>query len=99
MGQRAIVRALNEDRVPTAPAGPWHQSTITKILSAVVYVGKLEYKGEIFDGAHEAIVAEEVWASGRGDPHRRATGVRVAVTRTGRTCSPAACSGARAARR
>ena len=77
VGQRAIVRSLNEDRVPTRYSGPWHQSRVTKILNAVVYVGKLDFKNEILPGAHEAIVGEEVWRKAeaiRTDAYRRKGG-------------------------
>lgn len=77
MGQKAIVRALNEDRVPTQQGGPWHQSRVTKILSSVAYMGKIEHKGKVIDGAHKPIVSEEVWRRAeviRTDAHRRKGG-------------------------
>jgi site-specific DNA recombinase len=66
MGQRAVVRALNEEGVPTRPtptrsAARWYQSAITRVLSNVVYTGKLDFKGDVTDGSHHAIVSEEDW--------------------------------------
>ena len=59
--QRAIARALNDDRVP-APSGPaWRQSTVARILANVVYVGKVAHRGQVLDGVHDAIVDEELW--------------------------------------
>jgi len=77
MGQRAIVRALNDDRVPTREGGEWHQSNVTKILNSVVYIGQLAFKGEVYPGAHEAIIEEDTWQRAeqiRTDVHRRKGG-------------------------
>src|SRR5205807_189853 len=46
-GQRGIVRALNEERVPTRHGGPWNQSSISRLLASQTYIGKLEFKGEV----------------------------------------------------
>ena len=62
MGQRAIVRALN-----AAGGRKWHQSAISRILSNVIYTGRLEYgkRGATarptFDSQHEAIVSQDVF--------------------------------------
>jgi len=61
MGQRAVVRALNESRLPTRHGGQWQQSAVVRVLSSVLYTGKLEFKGEVMPGAHEAILSEGVW--------------------------------------
>ncbi len=61
MSQRAIVRALNDDKVPTQHGGHWQQSAIARILANVIYTGKLEFKDQILDGAHKAIVSDELW--------------------------------------
>jgi site-specific DNA recombinase len=59
--QKVIVRVLNAEGVPTPHGGPWRQSAIAKILGSVTYMGKLRFRGDVIDGAHEAIVTEEVW--------------------------------------
>jgi len=61
-GQRAIVRALNDDNVPTAKAiGIWQQSAVSRILGSVTYSGRIEFGGEVMPANHEAIVSVEVW--------------------------------------
>lgn len=67
-GQRAIVRALNDDGIPSATGGAWQQSAITRMVSNVAYIGKLLAKDDdgkrtrVLDGAHPAIVDDELWA-------------------------------------
>ncbi len=67
-GQRAIVRALNDDEIPTATGGRWQQSRITRMLSNPAYIGKVLAKDadgkrtRVLDGAHDAIVDDELWA-------------------------------------
>jgi site-specific DNA recombinase len=61
-GQRAVVRALNDDKVPTAlGVGVWQQSQVSRILGAVAYMGRLEFRGEVLAANHEAIVSQDVW--------------------------------------
>jgi site-specific DNA recombinase len=61
MGQRAVVRALNESNIPTRHGGPWQQSAVVRVLSSVIYVGRLSVKGEVMPGAHGAIISDETW--------------------------------------
>jgi site-specific DNA recombinase len=62
VGQRGIVRTLNDEGVPTRSGGPWRQSAISRILNSLTVVGQLTYKGELIPGAkHEAIVDQDVW--------------------------------------
>jgi site-specific DNA recombinase len=61
MGQRAIVRALNDAGLPKRNGGQWQQSAITKALARVEYTGQLEFKGEVLPGAHERIISDDVW--------------------------------------
>jgi DNA invertase Pin-like site-specific DNA recombinase len=67
-GQRAIVRALNDDRVPTATGGRWQQSRITRMLSNPAYAGKVVAKDAdgartiVIEGKHDAIVSDELWS-------------------------------------
>ncbi len=40
---------------------PWDSNTVHRMLRNPVYVGKVRYKGEIYEGEHEAIIADEVF--------------------------------------
>jgi site-specific DNA recombinase len=74
MSQREIGRKLNAESVPTWGGGTWTQSAISKILRSPVYTGKVEYKGEVFDGDHEAIIDDETWEKAkalRSGPRRK----------------------------
>lgn len=59
--QRAIVRALNADGVPTRHGGPWRQSAIVRVLSSAVYLGRVTCKGEVLEGVHEALIDDRTW--------------------------------------
>ena len=61
VGQRGIVRSLNDDGLPTGHSGPWHQSFVSRLLASPVYVGKINFKGNVLPGAHEPIVDEAIW--------------------------------------
>ena len=50
--------------------GIWQENRIKKVLTNKVYIGKIQYLGEYFDGEHEPIIDEEtfnrsvsIWAS------------------------------------
>lgn len=34
---------------------------ISNILNNPVYLGKVVYKGELYDGQHKAIISQELW--------------------------------------
>ncbi len=40
---------------------PFDKTSLYRLLSNVVYLGKVRYKDEIHDGEHEAIVDEDAW--------------------------------------
>jgi site-specific DNA recombinase len=61
VGQRGIVRSLNDVAVPTGHSGPWHQSHISRLLASPVYVGKITFRGEVLPGAHEPIIDQAIW--------------------------------------
>jgi site-specific DNA recombinase len=42
------------------------KSTLQKMLTNVTYLGKVTYKGDVFDGEHEAIVDEELFGQVQG---------------------------------
>lgn len=60
--RRQIAAALNEDGLPTMRGGLWRPATVTRILTNPVYVGKIaDPDGELFDGTHAALIADELW--------------------------------------
>ncbi|MEW5980368.1 MAG: recombinase family protein [Acidobacteriota bacterium] len=40
---------------------PFHKGNLRDLLAKVIYLGKVNHKGKIYDGEHDAIVDEEVW--------------------------------------
>ncbi|HEY4897086.1 MAG TPA: recombinase family protein, partial [Solirubrobacteraceae bacterium] len=66
MGMRGVARALNDDGLRTANGARWMQGAISRMLSNVLYAGRLSVKGTdgervVLPGAHEAIVDDELW--------------------------------------
>lgn len=41
--------------------GKYHKQAVINLLTSKVYLGKIEYKGEIYDGQHDAIVEESLF--------------------------------------
>ena len=39
----------------------WKTTTLYKMLANPVYIGKVSYKGEIYEGEHDAIVDQKIW--------------------------------------
>lgn len=61
--QKQIARALNADGV-TSPGGKhWRQSRISTIIRNPIYIGRTTYRGQEFDGAHDAIISVDTWES------------------------------------
>jgi Recombinase/Recombinase zinc beta ribbon domain len=58
----SIARGLHRDAIPTLRGGLWRQPTVSGILANVAYIGKIHHNGEIYDGAHAAIVATDSFA-------------------------------------
>lgn len=54
-----IARNLNNEGILRWGKYKFHAVTVKRILEAIVYRGKLSYKGEIYPGNHEAIIKEE----------------------------------------
>jgi len=40
---------------------PWHKNHIYRMIRNPVYVGKVQYKDEVYDGEHEPIVDHDLW--------------------------------------
>ena len=56
-----IAQGLHHDRIETKKGVLWRQSTVSGIVRNPVYIGKVKYKDEVFDGVHEPLVAPELW--------------------------------------
>lgn len=60
--QQAIARGLNGDDVPTQQGRQWYQGSVRAILVNPTYRGKIPHGDDEYDGQHEAIVDDELWA-------------------------------------
>ncbi len=40
---------------------PFDKAILSRMLSNVIYLGKVSFRGELIEGEHEAILSEEVW--------------------------------------
>lgn len=56
-----IARGLFQDGVKTKKGAHWRQAQVSGFLRNPVYIGKVKYKDELFDGAHDPIVDPELW--------------------------------------
>jgi site-specific DNA recombinase len=63
----------------TAGGGLWNKPNLLGFLNNVAYIGKVNYRGEIHAGEHEAILHEETWARAQAllTRNRRDGGARV----------------------
>jgi site-specific DNA recombinase len=57
----AIARDLHRDKVKSKKSAIWRQATVSGIVRNPVYVGKVKYRDELFDGIHEPIIGAELW--------------------------------------
>ena len=60
-----VAREMNAKGWKTRVGNPWVAQTVRKTLVQHVYIGKVFYKGEVYEGEHEAIVDEAVWKEAR----------------------------------
>ena len=58
---KLIAHELNQDGLTSRKKKAWINTYVARILKNPVYVGDVEYKGEIFKGEHEAIVSRQTW--------------------------------------
>ena len=58
---KQVANELNADGMHTKTGKPWNKANMYHILRNCIYIGKMPYKGEQFDGEHEAIVEQEIW--------------------------------------
>jgi site-specific DNA recombinase len=59
--QLSIARALNREGIASQRGGKWAQGTLWSLVRKPVYIGKVTYQGEVFDGEHEPIVDAELF--------------------------------------
>lgn len=62
---KQIAFELNRDEVLTKRGNLWNTSHIYRILNNRVYIGEVDYKGEIYAGEHEGIISREIWERSR----------------------------------
>lgn len=50
---------------------PWSYRTVRTVLDNVVYTGRTNFKGEVYDGIHDPIVTDEVYYKTQSELERR----------------------------
>jgi site-specific DNA recombinase len=58
----AVYKSLKERGIKNKNGKNFSKTNISHILRNVVYAGKVKYNGEIYNGAHEPIISEEIFA-------------------------------------
>ena len=43
------------------PGRAWHKNHLYRLLHNPVYIGKVQYKGEVYEGEHDAIIDMQLW--------------------------------------
>jgi site-specific DNA recombinase len=56
-----IAKGLHGDGVKTKKGAYWRQAQISGFLRNTIYIGKVKYKDELFDGIHEPIIDAVLW--------------------------------------
>ena len=54
-------RGLRSRETRKMPSKPLNQSQVHRIFQNVYYIGKLPYKGMVYDGAHEPLIDMKTW--------------------------------------
>lgn len=65
-----IAALLTPDGVPTRRGSKWTATVVKRILSHPAAVGQYVHKGEVYDGKHDGIVSESLWAAARARADR-----------------------------
>lgn len=60
---RSIADSLNERNMLFRKGKNWNVKHVYRILRNHIYIGEIEYKGEIYVGEHEAIIDRNLWES------------------------------------
>ncbi len=58
----AVYKFLKEREVKNKSGKNFSKTNIAHILRNVVYIGKVKYNNEVYQGLHEAIISEEIFA-------------------------------------
>jgi len=58
---KQIAYELNHDGILTNQGNPWTTGHIYRMLNNYTYIGKIAYKGDVFDGKQDRIITDEVW--------------------------------------
>ena len=58
---KQIALELNQRGVLTKKGKQWDRAYISRLMGSPLYIGKIKYEGEIYDGEHKAIIKPEVW--------------------------------------
>ncbi|MEQ8187164.1 MAG: recombinase family protein [Candidatus Eremiobacterota bacterium] len=51
--------------------GKWNSEAVARIIDIKLYIGKINYYDEYFQGQHEAIVSEELFEKAKVIRHRK----------------------------
>ncbi len=62
LGSSAITRELNTSGFRKRSGRPWDKRVVLHILRNPVYTGKIRWRGVVYEGAHAAIISEDVFA-------------------------------------
>lgn len=58
---KQVAMELNNDGVRTRNGSEWNKPRIYRVLNNYAYIGKILYKGTVYDGVHEAIIEKPLW--------------------------------------
>ncbi len=58
---KTIARELNAEGTLRRSGKPWTPRQIGDMLRNVTYIGKVSYKGEVFEGEHDGLIDQETW--------------------------------------
>ncbi|MBQ7651750.1 MAG: recombinase family protein [Victivallales bacterium] len=58
---KTIARELNAEGTHRRTGKPWTPRQIGDMLRNVTYIGKVSYKGEVFEGEHEGLIDQATW--------------------------------------
>lgn len=62
-GFKKITTYLNSESIGTRIGAQWSVSRIHHILNNPVYVGRVRWHDQVFDGQHEPIITQDLWES------------------------------------
>jgi site-specific DNA recombinase len=62
LGAKAIAVRLNDDEVHNRSGRPWTNQAILHLLRNPVYAGKITHRDEIYNGKHDPIIDEDLFA-------------------------------------